>query len=284
MPASLLQEMSNLVKRTLVGIVFLAVMVFGIIWDRMIFGCLFLVILYFCLKEYYDVSLGGRFRLGSKLGILAGASAFVAVACVRFWEMSQALLLVPLGLLLLIPVANVLFGDKDNYSDVETVYGGLLYIALPISLSPFLVMDGFVFDGWMLLSLFILVWASDVGAYCIGTLLGQKPNSAKLAPEISPHKSWWGFWGGIALSLVAAFVLNRLGWFAFSVWHSLAVGLIVSAGGVCGDLFESLWKRHHHVKDSGNIIPGHGGMLDRFDSSLVAIPLACVYLAAFGLL
>ena len=251
MPANLLQEMSNLVKRTLVGIVFLAVMVFGIIWDRMIFGCLFLVILYFCLKEYYDISLGGRFRLGSRLGILAGASAFVAVACMRFWEMSQAL---------------------------------LLYIALPISLSPFIVMDGFVFDGWLLLSLFILVWASDVGAYCIGTLLGQKPDSAKLAPEISPHKSWWGFWGGIALSLVAAFVLNRLGWFAFSVWHSLAVGLIVSAGGVCGDLFESLWKRHHHVKDSGNIIPGHGGMLDRFDSSLVAIPLACVYLAAFGLL
>ena len=177
MLANLLQEMSNLVKRTLVGIVFLAVMVFGIIWDRMIFGCLFLVILYFCLKEYYDVSLGGRFRLGSKLGILAGASAFVAVACVRFWEMSQALLLVPLGLLLLIPVANVLFGDKDNYSDVETVYGGLLYIALPISLSPFLVMDGFVFDGWLLLSLFILVWASDVGAYCIGTLLGGSPSA-----------------------------------------------------------------------------------------------------------
>ena len=190
--------MSNLLTRTLVGIVFLAVMVFGLIWDRMIFGCLFLIILYFCLKEYYEISLSGRFKLGSKLGILAGAAAFVAVACVRFWDMDTALLLIPLGFLLLIPVAAVLFGDKDNYSDVEVIYGGLLYIALPISLSPFVVMDGPVFDGWLLLSLFILVWVSDVGAYCLGTLFGQKPDSAKLAPEISPHKSWWGFWDGTA--------------------------------------------------------------------------------------
>lgn len=279
-----LQVMNNFLTRTLVGIVFLAVMVFGIIWDRMLFGCLFLLILYFSLREYYDISLGGRFGLGSKLGILTGASAFVAVACVRFWGMSQTLLLIPLGFLLLLPVAVLLFGDRENFSDIEVIYGGLLYIALPISLSPLIVMDGNVFDGWLLLSMFILVWLSDVGAYCIGTLFGQKPDSAKLAPEISPHKSWWGFWGGIAMSLVGAFVLNRLGWFSFSIWHSLAVGLIVSVGGVCGDLYESLWKRHFHVKDSGNIIPGHGGMLDRFDSSLVAIPMACVYLAAFGLL
>ena len=276
--------MNNLVRRTLVGIVFLVVMVFGLIWDRLIFGCLFLVILYFCLREYYEISLGGRFRAGSKLGILAGASAFVTVACVRFWDMDEALLLIPLGFLLIVPVAAVLFGDKENCPDVGIIYGGLLYIALPVALSPFVVMDGPVFDGWLLLSMFILVWMSDVGAYCVGSLLGQRPNAARLAPEISPHKSWWGFGGGVLLSLVAAFVLNRLGWFGFSLWHSLAVGLIVSVGGVCGDLFESLWKRHYHVKDSGNIIPGHGGMLDRFDSSLVAIPMACVYLAAFGLL
>ena len=276
--------MNNLVKRTLVGIVFLVVMVFGIIWDRLIFGCLFLFILYFCLREYYDISLGGRFRSGSRLGILAGAAAFIATACIRFWGMSEALLLIPLGFLLLIPVAAVLFGDKDNFPDVEVVYGGLLYIALPVSLSPFIVMDGPVFDGWLLLSLFILIWVSDVGAYCVGSLLGQRPGAARLAPGISPHKSWWGFGGGVLLSLAAAFVLNRLGCIGYSVWHSLAVGLIVSVGGVCGDLFESLWKRHHNVKDSGNMIPGHGGMLDRFDSSLLAIPMACAYLAAFGLL
>lgn len=276
--------MNNLLKRTLVGIVFLVVMVFGIIWDRMLFGCLFLLVLYFSMREYYEVSLGGRFRLGSRIGILAGASAFVALACVRFWGMSWSLLLVPLGFVLLIPLAALLFSDNENYGDVGIIYGGLVYIALPVSLSPFIVMDGNVFDGWLLLSLFILVWLSDVGAYCIGSLLGQKPDSAKLAPGISPKKSWWGFWGGIILSMAGAVVLQRLGWFSFSVWHSLAVGLIVSVGGVCGDLYESMWKRHFHVKDSGNIIPGHGGMLDRFDSSLVAIPLACVYLAAFGLL
>ena len=150
--------------------------------------------------------------------------------------------------------------------------------------APLMMMDGDVFDGWLLLSFFIIIWASDVGAYCVGTLLGQKSDSRKLAPAISPKKSWWGVAGGVVLGIGASALLSYLTWMPFPMIHCLALGFLVSAAGITGDLFESMWKRHFHVKDSGSLIPGHGGMLDRIDSSLVAIPLAYVYLLAFSLI
>ncbi|NLZ19983.1 MAG: phosphatidate cytidylyltransferase [Bacteroidales bacterium] len=178
----------------------------------------------------------------------------------------------------------LLLPSRDGFNDITFLYTGLLYIALPITLSPIVVMDGEVFDGWMLLSFFIIIWLSDVGAYCFGTAFGQKPESRKLAPSISPKKSWWGFWSGLVFGIGTAVGLHYLGWLPYGLGHCIALGAIVSAGGVCGDLFESMWKRQFGVKDSGRCIPGHGGMLDRFDSSLVAIPMAYVYLALIDLL
>ncbi len=276
--------MSNLIRRTLAGIVFLVVMVFGLIWDRTLFGALFLVILYVALREFYTISLGQRYVLQQKIGLLAAVASFALVAGVRFYGVDAHYLVLLLLPMLLIPLSCIFFPEREGFGDVALVYGGLGYIALPICLSPFIVMDGDVFDGWLLLSLFIIIWISDVGAYCVGTLLGQKPGSRKLAPEISPKKSWWGFWGGLAFSLIASIVLCRLGWLPYSLPHCIALGAVTCLGGVCGDLFESEWKRSCNVKDSGTAIPGHGGMLDRFDSSLVGIPLAVTYLALSGLL
>jgi phosphatidate cytidylyltransferase len=276
--------MNNLLKRALSGIVFLIVMVFGLIWDRTFFGALFLVILYFSLHEFYTISLGGRFRLQQKLGLLTGSAAFMLVASHYFYGIDLRWLATVLIPLMLIPVTCLFRPSHEDFGDVATVYAGLLYIALPISLSPILVMDGEYFSGWLLLSFFILIWVSDICAYCFGTAFGQKPGAHKLAPEISPKKSWWGVFSGIFFCILAAAGLHFLGWLQFSLVHCLALGLIISIGCVFGDLVESLWKRYCKVKDSGSCIPGHGGMLDRFDSSLVAIPLASVYLALFNLL
>ena len=174
--------------------------------------------------------------------------------------------------------------SREGFGDLTYIYAGLLYIALPVSLSPLIVMDGEVFDGWLLLSLFILIWVSDVGAYCVGSLFGRRPDARKLAPSISPNKSWWGFWGGLGFCVAAAVGLHYLTWLPYGLVHCIVVGLIIAVGGTCGDLFESMWKRHFGVKDSGRCIPGHGGMLDRFDSSLVAIPMACIYLTLIELI
>ena len=276
--------MNNFWTRTLTGIAFLAIMVFGLIWDRGVFGGLFTIILVVALKEFYQMSLGRRFLLQQKLGLLTGAAAFILVAAHCFYGMDIRWLAAAMIPLLLIPFSAPFLSTREEFGDLAYIYAGLLYIALPISLSPLLMMDGEVFDGWFLLSLFIMIWCSDVGAYCIGTAFGQKPDSRKLAPSISPKKSWWGFWGGLVFCVAAAVGLHYLTWLPFPLIHCIALGFIVGVGGVCGDLFESMWKRRFEVKDSGNCIPGHGGMLDRFDSSLVAIPMACIYLSLLGLL
>lgn len=278
------RPMSNFWIRTLTGIAFLVVMVFGLIWDRAIFGALFVVILWVSMQEFYRMALGTRFRLQQKLGQVTGALAFLLVACHCFYGWDIHWLMLVLIPLLLIPVSCLFLSTREGFGDISYIYAGLVYIALPISFSPLIVMDGEVFDGWFLLSLFILIWCSDIGAYCVGTALGQREGARKLAPSISPKKSWWGFWGGIVFCVAAAAGLHYLTWLPFNLVDCLVLGLLVSLGGLCGDLFESMWKRQSGVKDSGNCIPGHGGMLDRFDSSLIAIPVACIYLVLRGLL
>ena len=276
--------MNNFWTRTLTAIAFGAIMVFGLIWDRMIFGALFMIILWIALQEFYKMALGRRFLLQQKLGLATGALAFFFIACHCFYGWSLNWLVLALLVLMLIPASCLLLPSLDGFADIAYIYAGLLYIALPISLSPLIMMDGEVFDGWLMLSLFILIWVSDIGAYCVGSSLGQRPDARKLAPSISPKKSWWGFWGGLFFCVAAAVGLHFLTWLPFRLLHCIALGLIVGVGGVCGDLFESMWKRHFGVKDSGRCIPGHGGMLDRFDSSLVAIPLACVYMSLMSLI
>lgn len=276
--------MNNFAKRSISATIFTAILVFGLIWDRLLFAALFLFILYYCLKEFYNISLSREFRLTKALAILTACSAFILVCGHCFYEWNASLTFLSLIPAFLIPIVALLEADTESISKLGLVYAGLVYIGLPISLSPYMMMDCGVFDGWLMLSIFILIWVSDVGAYCLGTLFGQKPNSRKLAPKISPKKSWCGFWSGVAFSVAAAAGLYFLGWLPFAIYHCVAIGVIASIGGVCGDLFESMWKRHFGVKDSGTIIPGHGGMLDRFDSALVAIPLVSLYLILAGLL
>jgi len=283
--------MNNFTTRTITAVVFAVVMVFGIIWDRTIFTGLFLLIMWFALKEFYTISLKGSFKLQQLLGMCCAAIAYLASAATEFLPsadpgMIRTAYCVSLLILLLIPV-SCLFRENDHdhdHGNLAYIYAGLLYIALPVTLLPRIMMDGDVFDGWMLLSFFILIWVSDVGAYCLGSAFGQKPDSRKLAPKISPKKSWWGFWSAVIFSVASAAGLHYLTWLPFSLPHCIAIGLVISVGGVCGDLVESMWKRHFDVKDSGNCIPGHGGMLDRFDSAFIAIPLACIYLSFFGLI
>ena len=139
-------------------------------------------------------------------------------------------------------------------------------------------------DKWLLLALFVLIWVNDTGAYCIGTLTAKRPQgNHKMTPHISPKKSWEGLIGGIVFCLLAAYVLAQCGWFdAISAHeHDILVALIFAAltslFGTMGDLMESLFKRSIGVKDSGHFMPGHGGVLDRFDSLLLASPILTAF-------
>ncbi|MBO4263549.1 MAG: phosphatidate cytidylyltransferase [Bacteroidales bacterium] len=276
--------MNNFWARTLTSVVFVAVMVSGLVLHPYAFGALFLVIMVVSMQEFYAMSLQGRYRLQQRLAFLT-AALFLTLSllyCNR--DISGMWIAVGLVPQLLIPVTAVFTQDHPNFGLLAYIYAALVYIALPMCLSPYLVYLHGTFNGRLLLGLFIIIWACDVGAYVIGTAFGQRPGAKRLAPKISPKKSWWGFWGGIVFGMAAAALLSCSGCFEFPLWHSVALGLLISVSGVCGDLFSSMWKRWFGVKDSGHCIPGHGGMLDRFDSSLIAIPFAVIYLTVFRLL
>ena len=158
-----------------------------------------------------------------------------------------------------------------------------MYIALPFSLINVLAFtatpDGRVmFNTILPLSVFVCLWLNDTGAYCVGSLLGRH----KLFPRISPGKSWEGSIGGgllvVALAWAYGWYENQQGIALLNEWQWAGLGLVIVVFGSWGDLVESLFKRTLGIKDSGNILPGHGGMLDRFDSSLLAIPAAVIYL------
>lgn len=182
-------------------------------------------------------------------------------------------------------IAELYLKQEDPIQDWAYTMLSQMYIALPFSLLNVLAFtvtnNGMVsFNTLLPLSIFVFLWVNDSGAYCIGSLLGRH----KLFPRISPGKSWEGSVGGAVAVLIVAYaisyylddrMLTSLEW--------LGLGLTVVVFGTWGDLVESLFKRTLGIKDSGNILPGHGGMLDRFDSSLLAIPAAVIYLYTLSL-
>ena len=276
--------MSNFLIRTVSGVVFLALMVAGMLFYPLAFAALFFVVMYMCLREFLTISLGERWLLQQKLALLTASTVYILACAIAFYSIDVRWLAAAVVPLLALSASIVLAKNHENVEDTALTYLGILYTCLPFALAPFMVVSGNEFRGYVMLVVFIIIWASDVGAYCVGTLLGQKPGSRKLAPAISPKKSWWGFWGGVVLAAGAAVGLHFVNWMQFPLVHCIVLGVLISVSCVLGDLFESVWKRRYGVKDSGRCIPGHGGMLDRFDSSLFAIPAAFAYMMLFGLL
>jgi phosphatidate cytidylyltransferase len=182
-------------------------------------------------------------------------------------------------------IAELYLKQDDPIQDWAYTMLSQMYIALPFSLLNVLAFtangSGMVaFNTLLPLSVFVFLWVNDTGAYCVGSLLGRH----KLFPRISPGKSWEGSIGGAVFVLVAAWAISYfLDDVMLNLYEWLGLGLVVVIFGTWGDLVESLFKRTLGVKDSGSILPGHGGMLDRFDSSLLAIPAAVIYLYTLSL-
>lgn len=187
-------------------------------------------------------------------------------------------------------VAELYLKAEDPVNDWAYTLMSQLYIALPFSLLNVLAFrstgSSIVYSYLAPLSVFVFLWINDAGAYICGSLLGKH----KLFPRISPGKSWEGSIGGGLLvvaacigvwSLTEHYGVNDLG---LRVWEWAGLGLVIVIFGTWGDLVESLLKRTLHIKDSGNILPGHGGMLDRFDSTLLAVPASVIYLYTLTLI
>ena len=274
--------MNTTVKRTIVGIMFLAIMVGSLLFGPGLWIPVFIAILLESMREFFTITTGAKKRPAQMAAMLVAGAVFVLSLAVAKDALSPAWMSLSLVFLLLLMLVMVF--DHTDFKEYAYLFTALLYIGLPIALSPFMVYSGGAFDGRLMLSFFILIWTSDTGAYCFGLLFGQKIWPAKLCPSISPKKSWAGAVGGMVASLLSAYILLLVGWLPYPLMHVLILAALMNVLGVFGDLFESLWKRQAGVKDSGNILPGHGGLLDRFDSSLFAMPAGYVYLLLNGLI
>ncbi len=276
--------MNTTVTRSISGLVFLAVMIGSLLGGKFFFLPLFLFIQSQMLQEYYQITLGDKNKPVRNLAIAFAIIAFGLVFATTLVEPALPVKYLGIVLLLLLALLMYMVVHHKDFKDNAYVLAGLVYIGLPLSLSPFVVSTANGYSGLVMLSFLVIIWSSDVGAYCFGMLLGQKVWPAKMCPEISPKKSWAGFAGGWLTVLLGACILLWTGMIHFPVVHVLVMASLMHVTGVFGDLFESLWKRQFGVKDSGNIMPGHGGLLDRFDSALFAIPTGYVYLLLNGLL
>lgn len=269
--------MSNIVKRTISGIGFLAVVLCGLLINKFLYAGFIILVMAGMMYEFYKMTMGEYYRFSRLLAIISGIFLFAMVFLSVTRYIDSKLICLAFIPMFIVMVYSLYVRDKTEFGRFSDIYTGMLYIAVPLSLSNLIVFDGAGnFNGGMMLCFFIIIWASDVGAYCIGMLLGR--NGRKLFPAISPKKSWAGFWGGLAFALAASVVMKYVGMLDFPLVHCLVLALLMHVAGVYGDLFESQWKRYYDVKDSGEIIPGHGGLLDRFDSALFAIPAGAIYL------
>lgn len=215
---------------------------------------------------------------------VAGVYLFFAITGFTSGQTPSTVFIPYLVTLIYLLVAELYAKNPDPIQTWAYTMMSQLYIALPFSMVSVLAFratpEGVVFTSLMPFSVFVFLWTNDTGAYCCGSLLGRH----KLFPRVSPGKSWEGSVGGavfvLAVSALVWYLADAYGVndLQLSLVQWLGLGLVVVVFGTWGDLVESLFKRTLGIKDSGNILPGHGGMLDRFDSSLLAFPAAVVYL------
>ena len=276
--------MNNFVKRTISGIGFAAIMLAAFLTNKFIFGAVMLFALIVMMWEFLRMTCGKEYRYSQILSIVAGVTLFTLVYLYRGFNFPGRLVILAFVPVFILMINSLYVKDKSRFNKFANLYTAIIYIAVPWSVLNFAAFSAEgTFNGMLLLCFFAIIWGSDVGAYIFGITLGQKYGK-KLFPSISPKKSWIGFWGGLATAVGVAIALHYVGLFRFDLIHCIFMGVLLCVAGVYGDLIESQWKRHYNVKDSGNLIPGHGGLLDRFDSALIAIPIGIIYLVVMNVL
>ncbi|HOK60709.1 MAG: CDP-archaeol synthase [Tenuifilum sp.] len=269
--------MSEFLKRTISGLLFVIVLVGAIYIGHITFFILFLAITTATMLEFYHLGLKAKLRPQSLLGVFIGMAFFIWSYFYSSGRIEQLTLYGFVPLLVSIFVVELYRHQQKPMQNIALTLLGIFYIALPFSLMNFITINGssysMDYNPNILLGILFLVWANDTGAYIVGVSMGKH----KMIPRISPKKSWEGFVGGIATTLLVAWVIAMF-FDEVSLKHWLAIGLITTFMAVLGDLVESMFKRSIGVKDSGKFLPGHGGLLDRFDALLMVLPMVYVYL------
>lgn len=291
--------MPNVLIRTLSGIAFVAVIVGCLLLGMSTYCVLFAIITALLLNEFNELLIQHDIaQVNNTVSVISGVYLFIAF----FLCCSGAVGIIAFApyilSLIFMPICGLYLKHEHPITDWAYTFGGQLYIALPMALLNVLAFNQ-IYSPVLPLAVFIFLWLNDTGAYCFGCTLGKKIKfqwsmfngrcslTHKLFPSLSPKKTWVGSIGGAIVVLLGAWAFHSLlpsSWEGSGVsclfW--LGLGLTVCIFGTWGDLVESQFKRALGIKDSGNFLPGHGGVLDRFDSALLAIPAATAYILLWG--
>jgi len=269
--------LNSFLERTLTGFGYAFILIAGLVIHPVVFALVYLTLLIFALVEYYRmVELAGGNPQHIN-GIATGTTFFISLFGFAYgwWPLYASLLSVVL--LFSTFVIELYRKQPKPLSNIAYTLMGFFYISIPMGLLNLMVFQDFpqnpVFYPYILLGVTITIWVYDSGAYIFGTAFGKH----RLFERISPKKSWEGVIGGGLVALASAFV-NAHFFPAINLSNWVILSLIIVVFGTFGDLIESMLKRSFSIKDSGKFLPGHGGILDRLDSFLFAIPFVVAWL------
>ena len=270
--------MNNFFQRTLSAIVYAGTVIASTLLHPMYFGIVFMIVSAWAIYEHHKLV-----QTSIKAACYAIIATVLLFATMYFHFLGDPickwLFFSYLAVLTLAIIRELFIPQEDPIRSWGHLCSGQIMIALPFALMNGILME----NKFLLLALFIILWLNDSGAYIVGSLMAKrKSGNHKMFPRVSPAKSWEGLIGGFIFDIIVGYVFYRIGWTAdltltaYPLLNSILFALVIGLFGTLGDLIESLFKRTLGVKDSGKFLPGHGGVLDRFDSLLLAVPV--VYL------
>ncbi|MBJ59903.1 MAG: phosphatidate cytidylyltransferase [Flavobacteriales bacterium] len=265
---------SNLITRTITGLLYGLTLIASLVINYYTFYIFFFIVLVLGLKEFYELIEKKDIIPQKFLGFVISIGLYVSSYLINVnKKMSFLTLILFLGFIFLLFAVEIFKNKKNSLPNIGSTIFGVIYIALPLSLLTFLAFDSDnQYNYNLTLGMFILVWLSDVGGYIVGVNFGKH----KFFERISPKKTWEGVGGSLILCIAGScFLYQFLPIMNIYMW--VVFGVLVFLGSVIGDLIESKLKRSANIKDSGNILPGHGGILDRFDSVLFVIPIVYIF-------
>ncbi|MCC8424412.1 phosphatidate cytidylyltransferase [Mucilaginibacter sp. UR6-11] len=259
--------------RAITGFFFIIVMLASVLLDHYVFGVFYLLLSGFALWEFYGLVKTAGIKPDVTTGILNGICIYAVFALVSYDSSYHKLLfLLPLTLSAVF-IQELFKKSSAPFTNIGYTYLGLLFTIVPFTFFHALAYVGGAFNFHFPLGFLLMLWANDTGAYLVGSKLGR----TKLFERHSPKKTWEGLIGGILITAVAAYFISTY-FTEIALEHWIWMGILISCFGTTGDLIESMFKRSIDVKDSGGILPGHGGLLDRFDGLLIAAPIVYAYL------